>query len=180
MTFRHNEVNFKVKYEYHRKCSKTYLWRFWRFSVTIICDIKIDLRECEPHCVKLNFLWTSFIVNIFDFLTFNILSHIHPLPLAPTLCHISKLPHPYHMPNPLPHSPPLQHAPYHMPYTLPHIHMPPPLPHVPTPATCLHPCHMSPPLPHVPTPATCSNLYPCHIPPALVTYPHPATFPRTL
>ena len=46
---------------------KHILWSFWRFSVTIICGIKIDLRVCEPHCVKLKLLGTSFIVNIFDF-----------------------------------------------------------------------------------------------------------------
>ena len=75
-------------------------WSFWRFSVTIICDIKFNLRVCEPHCVKLKCLWTSFIANIFDFLTFVIFSHIHPLPHAPT---------PATWPNTLPHVPSLCH-----------------------------------------------------------------------
>ena len=41
-----------------------------------IFRLKIDLIVCEPHCVKLNFLWTSSIVEVFDFLTFDILWHI--------------------------------------------------------------------------------------------------------
>ena len=36
------------------------------------CDIKIDLNICEPHYVNLFFLWTSSIVQVFDFLTFDI------------------------------------------------------------------------------------------------------------
>ena len=43
--------------------------------IFIFC-LKIDLIVCEPHCVKLNFLWTSSIVKVFDFLTFDILWHI--------------------------------------------------------------------------------------------------------
>ena len=33
---------------------------------------KIDVNMCEPHYVNLFFLWTSFIVYVFDFLTFDI------------------------------------------------------------------------------------------------------------
>ena len=95
---------------------KHILWSFWRFSVTIICDIKFNLRVCEPHCVKLKFLWTSFIANIFDFLTSVIFSHIHPLPHAPT---------PATWPHTLPHVPSL-------------CHMSPPLPLLNT----HRPCHM--------------------------------------
>ena len=58
------------------KCSKCILWTFWRFSVTIICDIKIDLIVSEPHCVKIKFLWTSSTVKVFDFLTFDIYFHM--------------------------------------------------------------------------------------------------------
>ena len=41
-----------------------------------IFRLKIDLIVCEPCCVKLIFLWTSSIVKVFDFLTFDILWHI--------------------------------------------------------------------------------------------------------
>lgn len=34
---------------------KHIIWTFWRFSVTTICEVKIDLTMCEPHDVKLNF-----------------------------------------------------------------------------------------------------------------------------
>ena len=51
---------------------KYFLWTFWGFLVTIICDVKIDINICEPHCVNLFFLWTSSIVQVFDFLTFDI------------------------------------------------------------------------------------------------------------
>ena len=41
---------------------KYFLWTFQVFLVTIICDVKIDVNICEPHCVNLIFLWTSSIV----------------------------------------------------------------------------------------------------------------------
>ena len=34
---------------------KYFLWTFWGFLVTIICDVKIDVNICEPHCVNLIF-----------------------------------------------------------------------------------------------------------------------------
>ena len=49
----------------HRKC-------FWTILVTFIFDVKIDVKMCEPHYVNLFFLWTSSIVYVFDFLTFDI------------------------------------------------------------------------------------------------------------
>ena len=67
---------------------------FGAFSIIFIFRLKIDLIVCEPHCVififrltinlivcepdcvKLNFLWTSSIVKVFDFLTFDILWHM--------------------------------------------------------------------------------------------------------
>ena len=72
MRFTHNDVNFDVKYEGHQNCSKTlsmhilrvfghhHMWRQnWRQYVwTSLC--------------QLIFLWTSSIVHVFDFLTFNI------------------------------------------------------------------------------------------------------------
>ena len=51
---------------------KHFLCPFWGFLVTIICDVKIDVIMCEPHYVNLFFLWTSSIVCVFDFLTFDI------------------------------------------------------------------------------------------------------------
>ena len=53
----------------HRKC-------FWTILVTFIFDIKIDVNMCEPHYVNLFFsLWTSSIVCVFDFLTFDSFWH---------------------------------------------------------------------------------------------------------
>ena len=49
-----------------------FLSTFWGFLVTIICDVKIDITMCEPRYVNLFILWTSSIVNVFDFLTFDI------------------------------------------------------------------------------------------------------------
>ena len=54
------------------KISQKYiLCTFWGFLVTIICDIRIDINIYEPHHVNL-FLWTSSIVDVFGFLTFDI------------------------------------------------------------------------------------------------------------
>ena len=49
----------------HTKC-------FWTILVTFIFDVKIDINMCEPDHVNLFFLWTSSIVCLFDFLTFDI------------------------------------------------------------------------------------------------------------
>ena len=70
MRFIHNEVNFEAKYEDIENAQINILWTFWRFSVMTICHLKIDLIVCKPHCVKLNFLWTSSIAKVFGFLTF--------------------------------------------------------------------------------------------------------------
>ena len=51
----------------HKKC-------FWTILVTFIFDIKIDINMCEPHYVNFFFFfWTSSIVCVFDFLTFDII-----------------------------------------------------------------------------------------------------------
>ena len=44
----------------HRKC-------YWTILVTFIFNIKIDINMCEPHYGNLFFLWTSSIVQVFDF-----------------------------------------------------------------------------------------------------------------
>ena len=51
---------------------KYFLWTFWGFLVSIICDIKIDVKMCEPHYVNFFCVWTSSIVQVFDKLTFDI------------------------------------------------------------------------------------------------------------
>ena len=51
---------------------KHFLCTFLKVLVTIICDVKIDINICEPPYVNLFFLWTSSIVHVFDFLTFDI------------------------------------------------------------------------------------------------------------
>ena len=59
---------------------------FWAILITFICDIKIDINMCEPHYVYLFFLWTSSIVQVFDylaidiFLTINLFEDQHTLP----------------------------------------------------------------------------------------------------
>ena len=45
---------------------------FWAILMTFISDAKIDINMCEPHYVYLFFLWTSSIVQMFDYLTFDI------------------------------------------------------------------------------------------------------------
>ena len=68
MRFTHIDVNFDVT----KIVQKHFLCTFWEFLLTIICDVKIDISMCEPHYVNLFFLWTSSIVHVFDFLTFDI------------------------------------------------------------------------------------------------------------
>ena len=51
-----------------KTAQKYFLWTL----VTIICDVKIDVNICEPHYVNLFFFWTSSIVQVFDFLRFDI------------------------------------------------------------------------------------------------------------
>ena len=68
---------------------KYFLCTFWGFLVTIICDIKIDANMSEPHYVNLYFLWTSSIVQVFDFLTFDIFLttwHLFDILLSHHLC----------------------------------------------------------------------------------------------
>ena len=41
--------------------------------MTLICNLKTDLIMSEPHNIKLIFLLTLFIVELFDFFTFHIM-----------------------------------------------------------------------------------------------------------
>ena len=71
----HNEVHTYWHQFWHQiwrspKLFKNTLCSFWGFLVTIICDIKIDVKMGEPHYVNLFLLWTSSIVYVSDFLTF--------------------------------------------------------------------------------------------------------------
>ena len=52
---------------------------FWAILITFICDVKIDINMCEPHYVYLFFLWTSSIVQVFDYLAIDIFLTINPL-----------------------------------------------------------------------------------------------------
>ena len=68
-----------------KTAQKYFLWTFWGFLVTILCDVKIDVNICEPHCVNFFFfvnllhslgVWFFDIWHIFDNLTsFDILKH---------------------------------------------------------------------------------------------------------
>ena len=62
MRFTHIDVNFMSDMKVIKIAQKYFLWTFWGFLVTIICDVKIDVNMREPHCVNLIFLWTSSIV----------------------------------------------------------------------------------------------------------------------
>ena len=55
MRFTDIDVNFDVKYEGQQNCPKIISMDILRVLVTIICDIKIDINMCEPHCVNLFF-----------------------------------------------------------------------------------------------------------------------------
>ena len=71
----------------HRKC-------FWTILVTFIFDVKIDINMCEPHYVNLFFLWTSSIVYVFDFLTFDIfLTTWHLFDNLTSFWHMSNVAH---------------------------------------------------------------------------------------
>ena len=71
----------------HRKC-------FWTILVIFIFGIKIDVNMCEPHYVNLFFLWTSSIVYVFDFLTFDIfLTTWHLFDNLTSFWHMSNLAH---------------------------------------------------------------------------------------
>ena len=72
MRFTDIDVNLMSNMKVTKIAQKYFLWTFWGFLVTIICDVKIDVNICEPHCVNLFFLWTSSIVQVFDYLTFDI------------------------------------------------------------------------------------------------------------
>ena len=56
MRFTHTDVNFDIRYEGHQNCPKILSMNILGFLVTIICDVKIDVNICEPHCVNLIFL----------------------------------------------------------------------------------------------------------------------------
>ena len=82
----HMMVTKKLK-NVHRKC-------FWTILVTFIFDIKIDINMCEPHYVNLFFLWTSSIVYVFDFLTFDIFLTIwHLFDNLTSFWHMSNVAH---------------------------------------------------------------------------------------
>ena len=55
MRFTDIDINFDVKYESLQNCPKMISMDILRFLVTIICDVKIDVNMCEPHCVNLLF-----------------------------------------------------------------------------------------------------------------------------
>ena len=54
------------------KCQKVKHIDFEGFWWPSYVMSKIDIKMCEPHYVNLFFLWTSSLVYVFDFLTFDI------------------------------------------------------------------------------------------------------------
>ena len=74
----HNEVHTYWRQFWHHKWWSLKTLKmfieiiFWAILMTFISDVKIDVNMCEPHYVNLFFLWTSSIVQMFDYLTFDI------------------------------------------------------------------------------------------------------------
>ena len=80
----------------NRKCPQEFLWwknqknHFWWRQK--LFDVKIDVNMCEPHYVNLFFLWTSSIVCVFDFLTFDIfLTFWHLFGILTSLWHLTSI-----------------------------------------------------------------------------------------
>ena len=145
MRFTHIDINFDMMVT--RNPQNVHRKYFWAILMTFISDVKIDINMCEPHYVYLFFLWTSSIVQMFDYLTFDIflttwhlfdkltsfwyfgckspmgpIAHL-PIPLYP----IAHVPHCPCDPLPMWPIPLVPHTPFvpttHMPHT--------PLPHTP-------------------------------------------------
>ena len=73
MRFTHIDVNFWRHIWWSPKTLKnTFYAHFEGFWWPSYVTSKIDVNVCEPHYVNLFFLWTSSIVYVFDFLTFDI------------------------------------------------------------------------------------------------------------
>ena len=53
MKFTHIDINFDVTYEGHQKPSKCQWKVFWPILITFMCDVKIDVKMCEPHYANL-------------------------------------------------------------------------------------------------------------------------------
>ena len=57
--------------EVHKKFLDTMRFTHNDINFDVTCDVKIDVNMCKPHYVNL-FLWTSSIVQLFDYLSFDI------------------------------------------------------------------------------------------------------------
>ena len=69
MRFTHIDIDFDITY---KGSSKYYQKEFLTNLMTFMCDAKIDISMCKPHCVSLFFVWASFTLQVLDFLTFDI------------------------------------------------------------------------------------------------------------
>ena len=56
MRFTDNDINFDVTYEDYQNWPKILSMDILRVLVAIICDGKIDVNICEPHCINLFFV----------------------------------------------------------------------------------------------------------------------------
>ena len=73
MRFTHIDINFWHHIWWSPKTLKMGIESvFEGFQWPSYVTSKIDVNVCEPHYVNLFFLWTSSIVYVFDFLTFDI------------------------------------------------------------------------------------------------------------
>ena len=44
------DINFDILYEGQQNWSKILSLDIWGFLMTIICDVKVYINMCEPHC----------------------------------------------------------------------------------------------------------------------------------
>ena len=72
MRFTHNDVNFDIKYEGHQNCSKTLSMHIWRVFGHHRMWHQNWCQYVWTSLCQFIFLWTSSIVHVFDFLTFDI------------------------------------------------------------------------------------------------------------
>ena len=86
MRFTHIYINLMSHMMLTKNPQNVHRKYFWAILITFIWDVKIDINMCEPHYVYLFFLWTSSIVQVFDylaidiFLTINLFEDQHTLP----------------------------------------------------------------------------------------------------
>ena len=70
----HIDVNFHITYDGDQNTQNVHRKYFWPILMTFICDVKIDVNMCEPHCVNfvVNLLHSSNVWHLTSFWQFDI------------------------------------------------------------------------------------------------------------